>query len=108
VQVSGQKRFLLASPEDTVYLYRENRGLAKNKTSSRVDLNKWMAGEGEERKKHRGVEEVMWFVAELNPGDVLYTPPGWWHHVLSVCDSVSVLLPFDMHFSEHLLPIQSF
>ena len=29
-----------------------------------------------------------------SPGDVLYTPPGWWHHVTSKTPSVSVLAPF--------------
>ncbi|KNE62349.1 hypothetical protein AMAG_07577 [Allomyces macrogynus ATCC 38327] len=32
----------------------------------------------------------------LEPGDALYTPPGWYHEVVSVSGSVSVTVPWDM------------
>ena len=106
-QVVGAKRFLLASPDETQYLYRNNSIATKNQTSSKVDLPTWMENDAEERKKFPNVGEVQWFCADLSPGDVLYTPPGWWHSVSSVCKSVSVLLPFDMIEGEHLSVLQS-
>jgi hypothetical protein len=30
------------------------------------------------------------FVARLGPGNVLYVPPGWWHHVRSIEETVMV------------------
>jgi len=34
-------------------------------------------------EKHPGFEEALKhrFTAQLNPGDAIYIPPGWWHHV---------------------------
>ena len=41
-------------------------------------------------------EATAWH-AELRPGDVLYTPPYWWHHVETTAEAaaLSVLVPFD-------------
>eukprot|EP01129_Flabellula_baltica_P001837 TRINITY_DN11743_c0_g1_i1.p1 TRINITY_DN11743_c0_g1~~TRINITY_DN11743_c0_g1_i1.p1 ORF type:complete len:317 (+),score=61.30 TRINITY_DN11743_c0_g1_i1:47-952(+) len=106
-QVVGRKRFLLARSEDTNYLARNTSIYTKNQTSSQIDLTKWMEGDEEERRNYPSVEDVQWYVADLNPGDILYTPPGWWHHVLSVDDSVSVLVPFDPSSNETLHPLQN-
>ena len=95
-QIVGRKRFLLASPADTPCMYRTTSHATKNTTSSRADLSAWLAGSTEERRKHSALGDAQWFIAELGPGDVLYTPPGWWHQVVSEDSCVSVLLPFDM------------
>jgi hypothetical protein len=104
-QVIGRKRFLLASPDDTQCMYRNTSHTTKNQTSSKADLSAWISGSPEERRKYPYLADAQWFVAELGPGDVLYTPPGWWHQVLSEDSSISVLLPFDMVPGERLASI---
>ncbi len=70
-----------------------------------MDLTKWLAGDELERARYPTIEEATWMTADLDEGDVLYTPPGWWHHVLSVDTSISVLLPFDMVHPQETLSI---
>jgi ribosomal protein L16 Arg81 hydroxylase len=36
------------------------------------------------------LREAEMFVAELGPGDVIYIPRGWWHHVRTLELSISV------------------
>jgi ribosomal protein L16 Arg81 hydroxylase len=33
---------------------------------------------------------VDWYEVMLEPGDVLYNPPFYWHHVANITDNVSV------------------
>ncbi|KAF9404359.1 hypothetical protein BGZ94_004222 [Podila epigama] len=40
------------------------------------------------------------WVIDLEPGDALYTPPGFWHEVTSVDNSVSITVPWDMNANE--------
>ncbi|CAO3565918.1 unnamed protein product [Mortierella alpina] len=40
------------------------------------------------------------WVIDLEPGDALYTPPGFWHEVTSVDHSISITVPWDMDASE--------
>lgn len=40
------------------------------------------------------------WVVDLEPGDALYTPPGFWHEVTSVDHSISITVPWDMDASE--------
>ncbi|KAF9956050.1 hypothetical protein BGZ72_003076 [Mortierella alpina] len=40
------------------------------------------------------------WVIDLEPGDALYTPPGFWHEVTSVDHSISITVPWDMDTSE--------
>ena len=97
-QVRGEKRVLLADPLATRSLYLNDPG-HPNPQSSRVDLLAWLEGEshGQERKRYPRVGSVDWFEVVLRPGQALYIPPLWWHHVetLGGASSVSVLLPFD-------------
>ena len=107
LQVHGRKRFLLASPDDSMYLYRNRNIHSKNQMTSDVNLTSWIEHDTEQRKQYSKVSEVVWHVAELFPGDMLYTPPGWWHHVTSLDTSISVLCPFDMQGSESLSTLLS-
>ncbi|KAG0320228.1 hypothetical protein BGZ99_004651 [Dissophora globulifera] len=40
------------------------------------------------------------WVVDLEPGDALYTPPGFWHEVTSVDNSISITVPWDMDVNE--------
>lgn len=94
-QISGIKRFLLCGPIDTNCIYWNRSAEIKNACSSSVDLSKWLHGDMLETSTYPLISEIGWFIAVLRPGDVLYTPPGWWHHVLSETSCVSILVPFD-------------
>jgi ribosomal protein L16 Arg81 hydroxylase len=105
IQISGRKRFIFASPDETIYLYPNRNPYSKNQTSSLANLTKWMSGDVEEMRRHPAIDEAQWYIVDLSPGDILYTPPGWWHYVISLDDSISVLLPFDMSPHEQLHPL---
>lgn len=117
VSLHGTKRFTLFPPSDTPYLYRKDP-LDANPNSSRVAWETWReqhdkwagssaAGVQERKAGHAywsfpKVAETTPTIAEVGPGDVLYTPPGWWHHVEGLTSTVAVLLPFDMSPGEEL------
>jgi len=108
-QVHGRKTFILAPPDDSTLLHRWMRGggpgTTANSTTSPINLMAWLEGDRAERQKHSDVDEVGWFVAALGPGDVLYTPPGWWHLVVSDTASCSVLVPFDPQPDREGMPV---
>jgi Cupin-like domain len=106
-QIIGTKTFLIASCCDSVLLrYWRERGQINNEngSTSPINLLLWLEGNAKERLKYPLVDEVAWFIAKLLPGDILYTPPGWWHYVISNTASMSVLLPFDPLPSSETLP----
>jgi len=97
VQCHGSKTFLLAPPSDTSCLYWSAASTAgsKNRTTSPVDLFAWIRGDASQQQLYPEVDGASFRVARLEPGLALYTPPGWWHAVVSESASVSVLAPFD-------------
>merc|ERR1712228_1168815 len=46
-------------------------------------------------------EDINLWIVQLNPGDILLIPPYWWHHVVSVTNSIS--LHFWVNSEEYLL-----
>jgi len=56
-----------------------------------------------EAEERRMVEALAWH-ASVEPGDVLYSPPYWWHHVATGEEeaALSVLVPFDPSADEPL------
>ena len=106
-QIIGTKTFLIASCSDSVlFRYWRERGheCNGNGSTSPINLFLWLEGDVKERSKYPLVDEVAWFIAKLFPGDILYTPPGWWHYVISNTASMSVLIPFDPVLSSEILP----
>lgn len=105
-QAQGTKTFLLCPPGDMPYLHWDQRNElgSKNRTTSPVDLLRWLNGDAEQRRIFPHVDNCTLFEARLSPGTTLYTPPGWWHCVISVSPSVSVLAPFDPRPDAEALP----
>ena len=91
-QVVGRKRVTCFSPSDSSGLYPCQLGKGNVRTS-RVDLWTWRFGalnaQRHERHLHPGAASMTPLETVLNPGDAVYIPPGWWHHV-QTCTSPCV------------------
>ncbi|XP_014284580.1 bifunctional peptidase and arginyl-hydroxylase JMJD5 [Halyomorpha halys] len=81
-QVIGRKRVILYSPEDSDKLYPHETKMLHN--TARVDPYNPNYEEYPEFKKSTALE------CHLYPGEMLYIPPKWWHHVRSLDISFSV------------------
>lgn len=68
----GKKRVMLISPEQTRYLYRVPFSF-----SSLFDIDY----DKPNFEKYPALKNIRAEVVELNHGDVLYIPPGYWHYV---------------------------
>jgi len=88
VQVVGVKRLLLYAPRDDSSHERMYPHAPPMHNTSRVDPLEVDRGDG--------VDSTPLFphtpdvVVEVGPGDCLYIPPGWWHHVTALTPSASV------------------
>lgn len=81
ITVLGTKRFFLARP-GTV----ENAGALSGKYDAWARLSR--VGVAELAADHATADDF--FVVDLEPGDMLYVPAGWWHEVANL--SASMLL----------------
>jgi len=136
-QIAGRKRVLLVPPEHTRSMYRADPS-GVNGNSSPVDLALFVTGlagpgrgfrdetsketnEDAERERARfsKLRVALGEIREvtLEPGDTLYIPPFWWHHVVTLDPlvqtrveektetvSVSLLLAFDPNGDESVHP----
>lgn len=77
VQLSGKKRFIVFSPDEwpRLYPFPLHHDLDRR---SQVDFDNPDYDKFPEFRGARGS------IVELNPGDALYIPPYWWHHVQSI------------------------
>jgi len=77
-QIRGRKRVLLIPPDETPWLYNEV-AVYSEVVLERADLRRFpLFG-------HVAPVEVI-----VNPGEILFIPVGWWHHVRSLDTSISV------------------
>lgn len=103
VQVLGRKRFTLFSPADTPFLYPAGDSAPSAETDwidlrehSRVDI------------EHPNFERFPEFrhaspvVAVLEPGDMLWLPPNWWHQARTLDLSISVNFWWRPHLDQLL------
>lgn len=84
VQVFGEKKWTLFSPEDSVLIYPEISNSAYIK--SPIDIEKSELNETTYPLfKYASKTEII-----LKPGDILYVPPHVWHHVENLTDTIAV------------------
>ncbi|KAG0360001.1 hypothetical protein BG005_011694 [Podila minutissima] len=122
IQLVGRKRFVVFSHEDTHGLYPYDgisgpghaskvRGLGHCfpfKVSSPLSPSSYLQQPDQHNLDHLAELMDRWprvgktcpWVVDLEPGDALYTPPGFWHEVTSVDHSVSITVPWDMDANE--------
>ncbi|KAK9830459.1 hypothetical protein WJX72_011885 [[Myrmecia] bisecta] len=81
-QVVGCKYVRLYPPEATPRLYPYNQGLTTN--SSQVDIDK------PDLAEFPAFKGLPFVDCELEEGQMLYIPPGWWHYVKALSVSFSV------------------
>lgn len=79
--VAGRRRFTLFAPEQIGNLYIGPLGHAP--TGTPISLVDFANVDAQRFPRFAQAREAAW-VAELAPGDALYIPPLWWHHVESL------------------------
>lgn len=84
VQVAGKKRFVLIPPWETSHMHPYPQIHPRNH-KAQVDFDHPNLTA---TPNYASVQEA--YLAELEPGEVLYIPPYWWHHVRSHVRSVSL------------------
>lgn len=94
VQIYGEKRFILFPPHQLHHLYLFpflHPGAQQSQVNlSRPDLNLF---------PH--FQETVAYEALLKPGDVLYLPPFWFHHVTALSNSISISVWTPTHEVEY-------
>ena len=99
-QLSGRKRFILFAPDDWPALFPFPVHHDYDRRCG-VDLDLPHSRHASRLRRARGM------VVELQPGDVLYIPPYWWHHVQTLttpCVSMAVWFYDDQSQERDLMP----
>ena len=77
-QITGRKRFTLISPEQTPLIYNH------------VGVYSAVDCEAPDLQRHPLFSNVSKLVVELAPGEMLFIPVGWWHHVRALQMAINV------------------
>lgn len=92
-QIYGRKRITLVAPDEIPWLYND-RSVYSSVKLDNADLDRYPLFQ------YVNPIEVI-----VNPGEVLFIPVGWWHHVRSLETSISVsftnfAFPNEYHWSD--------
>jgi len=87
-QVYGRKQIILISPDQTHRIYNEIG------VYSEVDC------ENPDYEKHPLFREVQRLQVILEPGEALFLPVGWWHHVRALDVSITVTFTNFVHLNK--------
>lgn len=82
IQIFGEKRILLFSPDQTEYLYQAHG--EEHSHISRINIF------DPDESKFQLFTESDCSEVIVEPGDMLYIPEGWWHAVETLTTSISV------------------
>lgn len=77
-QISGRKRIRMISPAHQPYIYNHRHCF------SRVDID------NVDEAEFPLFENIHVFDLILSPGELLFLPVGWWHHVVAMDPSITV------------------
>lgn len=94
VQLTGRKRFILFPPEEwaNLYPFPVHHDLDRR---SMIDLDAPDSHRFPNWRKAKGM------IVELSPGDALYIPPFWWHHVQSLTPETTSMAMWFFEFYPH-------
>ncbi|XP_077978853.1 uncharacterized protein LOC144434274 [Glandiceps talaboti] len=96
-EIVGRKELILFSPEDTSHLY-PYPSYSERAHTSRVNLRDLKHEDYGDRFPR--LCDAQRYHCILQPGELLYIPPFWWHDVTSLDDCVSITLPWDLDISD--------
>ena len=98
IMIRGVKTFTIFHKDDFRAMYQRR----DRPELSRVNLDAWYAGDADERDRFPDFEDATPLTFTLYPGDMIYTPPFFWHHVRTHDGepAISVLVPFDLDAEE--------
>jgi hypothetical protein len=93
--VHGRKRIVLASPEQSPYLY-ERRGEDTDYHLSQVDI------QNPDFRRFPLVRKATFWRGEVRAGDLLFVPLNYWHSMQSFGASISISFWWHPHTISHL------
>lgn len=89
-QVYGKKKVILASPDQTPFLY-ERRGEQSDYHLSQVDI------EAPDFERFPLLRKATFWVGDVERGDLLFVPLDYWHFMQSLGPSISVSIWWHPH-----------
>ena len=89
--VAGRRRFTLFPPEQVANLYVGPLDFAP--TGAAMSMVQLVEPDFEKYPRFREALSAAW-VAELEPGDAIFIPTLWWHHVESLDRTLNVLVNY--------------
>lgn len=97
VQIKGRKRLLLFPHTNYLSFYPPLEDENYSSTCSKVNPEKPDLKQFPKFPIHDKIEVV------VNPGEILYLPPFWWHHVTSLDENISLTFWYTPSFKDFWL-----